>query len=77
MYLDLINFFLAHIFEKLHILAVHRKIYKIKVQDGNIIWGIRSVTTCTQIHTCVHLDAASTGFLGTIKPVFSGHSKII
>ena len=45
MYIALIIFFLNQIFEKLHILAVHRKIYKIKVQDGNIICGIRSVTT--------------------------------
>ena len=77
MYVAMINFFLNQIFEKLHILAVHRKICKIKVQDGNIIWGIRSVTTCTQIRTCVQLDAARTGFLGTIKPFFSGHSKIL
>ena len=77
MYVALINFFLNQLFEKLHILVVHMKIYKIKVQDGNIIWGIRSVNTCTQIRTCVQLGAASTGLLGTIKPVFSGLSKTI
>ena len=62
MYEALVNFFLAQIFEKLHISAVHRKIYKIKIQDGSIICGIGSVIRRTQIRMCVKLDAASTVF---------------
>ena len=54
MYVALINFFLNQIFEKLHILAVHRKKYKIKVQDGNIILGYKEhnyVNANTHVHT--------------------------
>ena len=43
----LIISFLAQFFELLHILAVHRKNDKDKVQDGNNLWGIRDVSTCT------------------------------
>ena len=40
-----------------------QKNYKDKVLDGNNLWGIRDVPTCTQIGMCVQLDAAiSTGF---------------
>ena len=40
-----------------------QKNHKDKVLDGNNLWGIRDVPTCTQIGMCVQLDAAiSTGF---------------
>ena len=39
-------------------------------------FSIRGVPTCTQIRMCVQLDAASIGFLVTVKPVLSDQSKI-